>query len=835
MFFASFMFSRVHAQDTLYWDKDWNVCDEQVHQFYRPLPLERKGELVLVRDYHKNGQIQMQGYAMADDSSQFVGDVYWYDEYGNDQSFRQFYNFNTPHNLVYYDQKGEVWQEITYGESGKKRQVDFFLHGKHMGTGFIDDRGKKTGVFYLKQYEADYQSSIYEGEPRTPREITNISEEPFITTMAASPVIELQDQDVKAVPVSFSVITYWKSGQVAAEMTYGYDNLGYLDVGFQEKISQKVWNKAGQLISATSFMDGEDASLRQYVEPTYYTSLGLADTEKSLVEMKGFGRNGKTSSFYPNGALWRVEWYSTEGLERVEEYQPDGDVQYTSEYRNSEPFHGQFFASIGQHEKVYFMEHGVIQGFTYLRDPYTGGKWDEGTYEDGQPYDGIVYTTNGFGPMLRGQYKKGVQHGLQQLHENNWRNELVETYHMVDGVREGERVIYELGKPMYHSIYRQGKISSGTVIEQLMEKTYRNGQLQTIKHKATSYDDTYVGIETFVGGQPRTVSYCNFTIADHPQQEYRGVFNDGKPYEGYFINDTILNEIPLIDHYVDGLRVHQYSFDYLSQLDNYHHYTYDIKTAFNTQGVITEGRSYQHIDDKSLLISHYLDGELVQKDIDLFGMHAFDRFTFRMGNDSLCISQLSSPTSLVIHLRDTVFQASIWRDEQEHYTSSLPQPVADKTPNSVTYQYLNQGEIGYYSMQQIDVSYFQLEDRGHLTDYVYPLFPAIADRALSALSDDIIDYLLTDQLADLYQGIALKPVLPFEQSQFLGLIQYDGNASVKYATYITMRENGTAVLTGLRLGQEKYQREFPSLQAYLENKETYLDEASSALLNGDDY
>ena len=44
----------IKAQDTIYFDKNWEVTTKDNHSFYRPLPLKKLGNLFLLRDFYKN-------------------------------------------------------------------------------------------------------------------------------------------------------------------------------------------------------------------------------------------------------------------------------------------------------------------------------------------------------------------------------------------------------------------------------------------------------------------------------------------------------------------------------------------------------------------------------------------------------------------------------------------------------------------------------------------------------------------------------------------------------------------------------------------------------------
>ena len=60
--FIGFLTSSVNAQETIWFDKNWQETSKENHEYYRPAPKKIKDGFWIV-DYYKNGQIQMEGYS----------------------------------------------------------------------------------------------------------------------------------------------------------------------------------------------------------------------------------------------------------------------------------------------------------------------------------------------------------------------------------------------------------------------------------------------------------------------------------------------------------------------------------------------------------------------------------------------------------------------------------------------------------------------------------------------------------------------------------------------------------------------------------------------------
>ncbi len=162
-------FSQV--KDTIYYDKKWNKTDRGNHQFYRVLPLKKIGKLSLVIDYHKNGKMQMQGYAYTDNLNKYVGEVYWYDSSGHDTSYSSNQN-KTNTTLKYYHHNGSLWKAVPYKNALKEgtfkvydnqsrpRYVKTYKNGKLLNemNDYLDkEQGSysKTNVFISHWLDLD--------------------------------------------------------------------------------------------------------------------------------------------------------------------------------------------------------------------------------------------------------------------------------------------------------------------------------------------------------------------------------------------------------------------------------------------------------------------------------------------------------------------------------------------------------------------------------------------------------------------------------------------------------------------------------------------------------
>ncbi len=183
--------------------------------------------------------------------------------------------------------------------------------------------------------------------------------------------------------------------------------------------------------------------------------------------------------------------------------------------------------------------------------------------------------------------------------------------------------------------------------------------------------------------QLKSVIYSNFLIKEKPQASYTGIFQNEKPYEGYFINKIILNEIPLVDFYEKGELKYQYSFDFLKQLDNYQFYEYDQKSVYKN-GKIVDGFEFFDNDEGFLLRIGYKNEKSNYLEMNLFAMHAFNRFTFDYKGKEILVKDFQKQTSIKLTEKNNGIFAEVFDENGKLIVNNQQKEVQKGSPNSTT-------------------------------------------------------------------------------------------------------------------------------------------------------
>ena len=287
--------------------------------------------------------------------------------------------------------------------------------------------------------------------------------------------------------------------------------------------------------------------------------------------------------------------------------------------------------------------------------------------------------------------------------------------------------------------------------------------------------------------KPESIIYSNFSIKEKPQSSYQGFYQNGQPYNGYFVNKIIFREIPLVDYYEKGQLKYQYSFDFLKQLDNDQHYEYDVKSVFEN-GKITEGFEFYESDNGVFLRTRYKNKIPNYLELNLFAMHAFNRYTFELLNHELTIKDYEQQISIKLVQDKNKIIVQILDQNGNVVVNNQQRNVEKETPNSIT--------IFKIVKNKLTEEYFSLEDIIPIHQMIYeetnPLFASIY---LSVVYNREIK--ITELFQQLEQVLKSNHIEQFiDQESFLkgpdkilSNLRYDENGKPYWGIKITEKDN----------------------------------------------
>lgn len=646
--FSSFF---IHAQEQKirYYDTDWQITTKEHHVFYRLLPLKEIGNLVLIEDFYKNGQRQMQGYALKDNEKIIVGDVYWYDQNGIETSFYQYYNPDDEE-LIYYYPDGKIWKKIQYKNGVKDGFTTIF---KKEGTVLMKGEYRKGIPFsgdFIKVKNADnyYGKSTFKEEDVVASELVA----DVATTVEVDDYEELPNTPQNLVYEK----TYWEeSNQLAQIKTYKKKKYNNTDF---DLISQKNYNQSNQLLQdVKKEAINYGYKIENGLEYEYYTNNDFAIGVKSVTPFTEGRISGQLISYFPNGKQRMIESYQAgerEGLTSI--YNELGGLETKFIYKNNRPFEGDFKIQFNSKVFIYSTYKNGLQVGEVVAKTASDSIIAKGIYKEGKPYQGTFFAENE--EHDRNEIinvSNFIKEGKQIVFTHDYL-EPIETYILENGKKNGERIFYEDGKIRSKIIYKNDSPYEGVLSSSNKQLTYQKGQLiQEITTKNSHIDDQRV-IREYENTVPTSVLFVKqFWLSDHPQNEYKGIYRNGQPYEGYF--SDLQNEFNTVSFYEKGILKYEYSNDYLKNIDNYVYPEYDLKATFK-DGKVYDGPEYLK-RDKYLITKIWNNGVLQSLDCDLFAMHYFNRIHSEIVADKIEISELRSKGKIIIEISEGQMMKSL--------------------------------------------------------------------------------------------------------------------------------------------------------------------------------
>jgi len=215
------IFSNFSAQEKLlYFDNSWKETTKKNAVFYRPLPLLKSQNVELLRDFYiKNNVMQMQGYYADGDMKNYVGEIFWYNENGDDSSQDIYLNKSKQKKLSYYFDDGKLWKTVEYGDSLKHgKTIEYKPDGSILGESTFKNGYLISGIVG-QTYNLSQDYTLYNIK-------TKSNEHVYLPTYKGEDRI-------------YKKIFYWKSNlKTAAEFTFKNS----------EVIETKDYDQSGNLV-----------------------------------------------------------------------------------------------------------------------------------------------------------------------------------------------------------------------------------------------------------------------------------------------------------------------------------------------------------------------------------------------------------------------------------------------------------------------------------------------------------------------------------------------------------------------------------------------------------
>ena len=146
--FVGFLTSSVTAQETIWFDSNWNLTTKDKAEYYRPTPKKVTNGFWLI-DYYMNGKKQMEGFSTSNVPLKefFEGQVLYYHPNGKLFHKANYKNGELQGKRDIYYETGELKERGRYVK-GKRNGIwkTFYKNGKIESKGKYTN-GEKAGVW----------------------------------------------------------------------------------------------------------------------------------------------------------------------------------------------------------------------------------------------------------------------------------------------------------------------------------------------------------------------------------------------------------------------------------------------------------------------------------------------------------------------------------------------------------------------------------------------------------------------------------------------------------------------------------------------------------------
>jgi len=683
-----------YAQNVIYFDKDWKETTKEKSSYYRKLPLQKVGDLLLLKDYHHNGELQFQGYVLPQDENAYVGDGYWYDENGCDLNSVQYINKSKQKELSYYTNSGALYKKILYNDLGQKAIIILYAKDKVLATGEIG-KGGYTGYFSPNRPDSEYRLNPIDEEKQDESNYSPVYMPNYDNT--------------------YYTIIYWANGKKASEEKHS---------GFQSEY-KKYWDLDGKEIFNDLVNKDYDLSMQYYIKD------GLAQQVKTKKETHYTNDifTEVISEYNEKGEPTHITKKEDQNI--VEERIYSQGKEKVLKYVDGEPFDGTFNYTLGNFNPIFTIANGRMVGEAITKDVDTDSIITRGTYIDGLPSEGTFFTKQN-DAIIISTYKNKQQDGLQQVFDNYWRPELVRSYDMKNGKREGLYKTY-LDQDKVLTMEFQNDLPYDGVIQQGDDLLYyTDGNL--IKIDKLGDFGSITAVEFYENNVIASKIYFAFSIADDPQETYKGIFKNGEPFTGYFIGEDYIDNYPTILFYENGSLKYKYYVDILEFLKDGNEPIYSKKSTYK-DGKKIDGFDYEPLGKYGLLGTNMENGKVNALELNLFAMHYFNQYVLELKEGILRINELQNGISLKASPVNNALLVELFDANNKLITSNKMNKVAEGTPNSQTNFKYENNKLVKESQSLTSIAEFEEKNGSKIETLLFMIYSYLSANESQKLED----------------------------------------------------------------------------------------------------
>lgn len=382
-----------YAQETTYFDENWEKTTKDNMAYYRET--EAKGKLTLIKDFYKDGKLQMEGLASDTTPSNevFDGKVTWYTPEGKVMSTVTYSNGKQVGPSQSYDATGRLMEDMVYKADGTfsgkifsykdpeneyyYNSITIYENSLPAKTVVYDEDIKGIRYETIMGKDSSYETKYYGENGKYLGSGDSGSGETMLVDYYYNPMRLSKMEKYKSDGSVKEGVIYHKNGKLLQEQKR--NKKGGFKTSYDES-GKKVAHLIYQYDKETDVykpMDGEDYQLNYD-----YTQVSSIDVYKngSLILNKSFDENGKLST---------EKILKDDITQEIKYYYPDGRLKSTLSYKDDMPYTGTAYE---EDNELQYKEGILTNTKTFFED---GKLKSEKKLNTKNGYDATIYDHKG--------------------------------------------------------------------------------------------------------------------------------------------------------------------------------------------------------------------------------------------------------------------------------------------------------------------------------------------------------------------------------------------------------------------------------------------------------
>ncbi|WP_343608415.1 membrane-binding protein [Chryseobacterium oranimense] len=479
--FALIISININAQEKIYFDENWEKTTQSKMEFYRET--ENRGKLTLIRDFYKNGTLQMEGLASdaTPGSEVYEGKVTWYNEEGKVLSTGTFsggtqvgpaktfdeqgriledliykadgtftgklYNYKNPEEMSYYNtvttyETPDNFKSVVYDEDIKGIRYETVSNSNTgaFETKFYGEKGKFIGVNSSGSSDDKITVEYYQ-DPMKVSKIEKQNKEGIVTeSIIYSKNGEILQEEKKNKKGGYKK-TYDETGKLIGNLTYIYDKETESYKPQDGEDYQFNYNFSG-FVTIESYKNGF-AVLKKYFDENGKLSSEQILKDEMTQEIRYYYQDGKPkgSVTYKDDMPYNGTLY--EAL--VEQHYKDGVLVHSRYFRDEENLKAETKINAAQtvyNSTVYDEKGAVVYTYSQPVEQDSGFTAQIIQYAKGKPANKAVVKD---GILQSGKIKYKSEYGLKEL-ERSGKWIIVKVFNPEGGLIQESKVLAEAGE-----------------------------------------------------------------------------------------------------------------------------------------------------------------------------------------------------------------------------------------------------------------------------------------------------------------------------------------------------------------------------------------------------